>query len=331
MNYNKANVKTISVVMCTYNGENYIREQLDSILRQTHAADEIIIQDDCSTDNTYNILCEYQQKYPFVHVYRNKINKGINSNFFNAISKATGDYIAISDQDDVWEDYKLELQIQNIGNKLLCSGRSTPFTEGEAIVRIDTRTPNYNLLRQVFTGTMPGHTLFFPKLLLQKIPDISNITPIRCYDSILIMVAGAYDSITYINKNLVNFRRHVTAATYSAPINNQKSITNIWRYIVQAWKYNKLLKPEIRRRLQLTLTFLEEIPSQELILKDTIKMINLYLSDSFLDFIRLEWFCLKHYKYFFYTMNINKYIGQIRALYFPISLSDYYRHLLKQQ
>lgn len=325
------NIKTISVVMCTYNGEKYICEQLDSILRQTRSADEIIIQDDCSTDNTYNILLEYQQKYPFIHVYRNLNNKGINANFFDAISKASGDYIAISDQDDIWEDYKLELQLQCIGDKLLCCGRSTPFSEGKAITRIDTRIPNYTLLRQILVGTMPGHTMLFPKTLLHKIPNISDFTSIQYYDSIITIVAGAYDSITYINKNLVNFRRHVTAATYSAPINNQKSITNIWRYIVQAWKYNKLLKPEIRRRLQLTLTFLKEIPSQELILKDSIKMINLYLSDSFIDFIRLEWFCLKHYKYLFYTMNINKYIGQIRALYFPISLSDYYRHLLKQQ
>lgn len=329
MNNNKANIKTISVVMCTYNGEKYIREQLDSILRQTYPANEIIIQDDCSTDNTYNILCEYQQKYPTIHVYRNQKNKGINSNFFDAISKATGDYIAISDQDDIWENYKLELQLQCIEDKLLCCGRSTPFSEGKAITRIDSRIPNYSLLRQTLVGTMPGHTMLFPKTLLQRIPDISNITSIRCYDSILIIVAGAYDSIIYIDKNLVNFRRHVTAATYSAPINNQKNIINIWRYIVRAWKYNKLLKPEIKRRLHLTLTFLKEIPSQELILKDTIKMINLYLSDSFIDFIRLEWFCLKHYKYFFYTMNINKYVGRIRALYLPISLSDYYRHLLK--
>lgn len=329
MDTEKTKAKTISVVMCTYNGEKYIREQLDSILRQTHPADEIIIQDDCSTDNTYNILIEYQKKHPTIQIYCNSQNMGINSNFFNAISKATSDYIAIADQDDIWEDYKLELQIQTIGNKLLCGERSTPFTDGEAIIRIDPRIPNYSLLRQIFVGTMAGHTLFFPKTLLQKIPDISNFTSVRCYDSILIIVAGAYESIVYINKNLVKQRRHITAATYTAPIDNKKSITNIYKSIKRTWNYNKILKPEIKRRLQLTLTYLKQIPSQEQILKDAIQMLNLYLSNSILDFIHLECFCMKRYKCFFYTTEINPLIGRIRALYFPVSLSDYYRYLLK--
>lgn len=330
MDKEKTKAKTISVVMCTYNGERFIREQLDSILRQTHPADEIIIQDDCSTDNTYNILCDYQKRYPFIHIYRNKENKGVNSNFFSAISKATSDYIAISDQDDIWEDYKLELQLQSIGNKLLCGGRSTPFSEVGALVRVDSRIPNYSLIRQIFVGTMAGHTLFFSKVLLQKTPNISNITSIRYYDAILIIVAGAFNSINYINKNLVQQRRHITAATYSIPINNKRSIINIYKSIILTWNYNKLLKLEIKRRLKVTLDFLEQINSQEQVLKDAIKMLQFYLSSSIFDSIHLYWFCFRHYKSLFYTKETNILIGKIRALYFPISLSEYYRYLLKK-
>ena len=75
------NRKKISVVMCTYNGEKFIREQLDSILQQTVSVDEIIIQDDCSTDGTYDILLEYEQKYSSIKIYRNSQNIGINANF----------------------------------------------------------------------------------------------------------------------------------------------------------------------------------------------------------------------------------------------------------
>ena len=95
---NNKNIKyKVSVVLCTYNGEKYIREQIDSILYQTYPIHEIIIQDDCSTDNTFSILNEYQLKYSIIHVYRNPMNKGVNPNFFNAISKATGDYIVCLD------------------------------------------------------------------------------------------------------------------------------------------------------------------------------------------------------------------------------------------
>ena len=56
--------KTVSVVMCTYNGEKYLREQMDSILAQTYPIHEIIVCDDCSTDGTMNILQEYATKFP---------------------------------------------------------------------------------------------------------------------------------------------------------------------------------------------------------------------------------------------------------------------------
>lgn len=55
--------------MCTYNGGLYLREQLDSLLRQTRKADEIVVQDDCSTDSTLDILAEYSRKYPYIKVY----------------------------------------------------------------------------------------------------------------------------------------------------------------------------------------------------------------------------------------------------------------------
>ena len=95
--------KTVSVVMCTYNGEKYLREQMDSILAQTYPIHEIIVCDDCSTDGTMNILQEYATKFPFIKVHRNTRNKGCNQNFHDILV----DYIAISDQDDIWFPKKI--------------------------------------------------------------------------------------------------------------------------------------------------------------------------------------------------------------------------------
>lgn len=324
------NRKKISVVMCTYNGEKFIREQLDSILQQTVSVDEIIIQDDCSTDGTYNILLEYEQKYSSIKIYRNSQNIGINANFFNAISKAEGDYIAISDQDDIWHQQKLELQIKNIGTNLLCGGRSIPFSTETGIATIDMRIPNFSLLRWLFIGSISGHTMLLSKELLQKMPDVSDIAPFRLYDAIIGMTAASFNSIVYLEEELVQHRRHLDAATYYKPIDNKFSLKNIYRNIVRTWNFNRILKPEISKRLMATHSFLKKINSKEQIHKDALRMIELYTSQSFFDFISLEIFCIKHYNQLFHS-KVSRIMGIIRAFYFPISLSEYYRYLLPKK
>ena len=73
-----------------------------------------MIRDDCSTDNTVNILKEYEEKYSFIKVYFNECNRGCNQNFHDTIYQASGDYIAISDQDDIWFPTKIEKQMKKI-------------------------------------------------------------------------------------------------------------------------------------------------------------------------------------------------------------------------
>lgn len=99
----------ISVVMATYNGEKYIAKQIDSIMNQSVKPDEVIIYDDCSNDNTWNILNIYKEKHPdILCIYQNRENIGFGANFWNAIHFATGDFIFLSDQDDMWYPDKIE-------------------------------------------------------------------------------------------------------------------------------------------------------------------------------------------------------------------------------
>lgn len=69
--------RTISVVMCTYNGAKFVAEQIESIIGQTYPIYELIIQDDHSTDGTWEVLQGYQRKYPFIKVYMNESGKGL--------------------------------------------------------------------------------------------------------------------------------------------------------------------------------------------------------------------------------------------------------------
>jgi glycosyltransferase involved in cell wall biosynthesis len=98
-----------SVALCTYNGEKFLPEQLDSIAKQTLLPDELVVCDDRSKDGTLKILEEFGESAPFpVHIHQNEINLGSTRNFEKAISLCQGDIIALCDQDDVWKPHKLE-------------------------------------------------------------------------------------------------------------------------------------------------------------------------------------------------------------------------------
>jgi glycosyltransferase involved in cell wall biosynthesis len=99
----------ISVALCTYNGEKFLQKQINSILNQTLKVDEILVCDDCSTDSTLMILDDYKKNNPGVfQIHQNEINLKSNKNFEKAISLCSGDYIFLSDQDDLWRDDKVE-------------------------------------------------------------------------------------------------------------------------------------------------------------------------------------------------------------------------------
>jgi glycosyltransferase involved in cell wall biosynthesis len=99
----------LSIAMATYNGAPYLQEQLDSFVTQTLLPDELVVCDDLSSDNTWDLLKKFQQSAPFsVRLYQNQKNLGYAKNFGRALSLAEADIIFLSDQDDVWLPAKLE-------------------------------------------------------------------------------------------------------------------------------------------------------------------------------------------------------------------------------
>lgn len=101
----------ISVAMAAYNGEKYIAEQLESICNQTQKADEIIVVDDCSLDNTAVIVQKYIHQYPECNIrfFSNEENLGYKKNFCKAMSLCSGDILFLCDQDDIWQENKIEV------------------------------------------------------------------------------------------------------------------------------------------------------------------------------------------------------------------------------
>ena len=103
-------IMKFSVCIATFNGEKFIKEQLDSILCQLGVDDEIIISDDSSVDQTISIIESYKDKR--IKIFVNQKFSSPIYNFENAIMKSRGDFIFLSDQDDIWQSDKVE--------KMLC-------------------------------------------------------------------------------------------------------------------------------------------------------------------------------------------------------------------
>jgi len=100
----------ISIAMATFNGSKYLQQQLDSFLTQKRQPDELVVCDDCSTDNTLELLQKFQIYAPFqVRIYRNETNQGYINSFEKALSFCNGSIIFISDQDDVWLEEKINI------------------------------------------------------------------------------------------------------------------------------------------------------------------------------------------------------------------------------
>ena len=102
----------VSVFMPAYNQEHLIAEAIESVINQSYTDWELVIGDDCSTDNTYEVARQYQQRFPQkIVLFRNEVNLGITGNCNEVLKRCRGKYIAFHAGDDVWLPRKLDMQI----------------------------------------------------------------------------------------------------------------------------------------------------------------------------------------------------------------------------
>jgi glycosyltransferase involved in cell wall biosynthesis len=104
----------VSIITLSYNGEKYIRETIDSCLNQTYPNVEIIVIDDCSSDNTINILKEYGEK---IRLYQNEENQGISKNLNRAVNLSQGEYFTLLGHDDLFAKNHVEIMLKEFTGK----------------------------------------------------------------------------------------------------------------------------------------------------------------------------------------------------------------------
>ena len=197
-----------SVVMATYNGEKYIKEQIYSILKNLNDDDELIISDDGSTDNTLKIIKNYNDKR--IKIFDGP-RKGVKQNFANAIKHASGEYIFLSDQDDIWEENKIK-EVRKIFEKDNC----IVVTHNALIVDKELNSSNKTFfefrksgngkLKNIYKNTYIGCCMAFKSQLKDKILPIPN--NIEMHDQWIGMLGEKYGKSIFLDKCLIKYRRH---------------------------------------------------------------------------------------------------------------------------
>ncbi|QGM45247.1 glycosyltransferase family 2 protein [Methylocystis heyeri] len=221
---------SISIAMATYNGEKFLREQLESLAHQTRLPLELVVCDDCSSDKTVEILREFAASAPFpVRLHRNEANLGYSDNFFKAAGLCRGEWIAFCDQDDVWLPNKLARVSQAIsgvpGDELMLVAHTSLIAD-ENLEPTGQRAPNFRRdVRMPRAGRFAafcivGFSLVCRATLVREIDPASR--PVSYWgegrrptghDDWISVLANALGDSIYISEPLAIWRRHRQSMT----------------------------------------------------------------------------------------------------------------------
>ncbi len=232
----------ISVVMATFNGERYLRQQLDSILQQSISPKEIIIIDDGSTDSTLTILKEYTGDSRF-RLLENEQNMGYIKSFEKGMLEASCTYIALSDQDDIWLPHKLETLATRIQDHIAVYSDSMlvdkdGISMNKKMSDLKNQLTYDNCLMYTIGAWAPGHAMLFRKELVDLCKPFPTLVT---HDFWLGFVASCNGGIFYVNEVLVHYRQHASNAIGANTHQSKKQRPTRAEKIITAQKRMQLL------------------------------------------------------------------------------------------
>lgn len=207
-----ANGDKVQILMSTYNGEEFIREQLDSILGQSYPDVDILIRDDGSSDDTFVILKEYEERHPNIRVYQGK-NLGVNKSFFDLLKKsdANAAYIGFCDQDDYWLPEKIEKAAGQLGRmegpSLYCGAKTLVNENGEILKNQQNPHVRPGFGNAVIESVCSGCTLLMNRemadIIIPRLPEDVIHHDWWCY-----MAATYLGSMFYDEDSYIYYRQH---------------------------------------------------------------------------------------------------------------------------
>lgn len=219
-------MKMVSVALASYNGEKYIKQQLESVLINLNENDEVIISDDGSTDRTIEIIKSLNDSR--IKVFEGP-QKNINQNFANAIKHCSGDYIFLCDQDDVWYQNKVSTVLsafQKYNCIAIAHDAVVVNSEGETIIKsfFEYRRVRTGFVKNIIRNTYHGCCMAFKSELKEKLfpfPDSGCL-----HDQWIGLIAELNGKTMFLPEILMEYKRHGNNASSFQHYPLMKMITN---------------------------------------------------------------------------------------------------------
>lgn len=213
----------IDILVAVYNGEKYLKDQLNSIINQTYQDFNIIIRDDGSTDNSLAIIKEFELLYPEkVKVVNGQPSKSAKNNFFELMNYASSDYIMFCDQDDIWLQNKIELTLNKMKDAEKAYEKSTPVLCHTDLAVVDSNLNSIHssfykmqkfdisktsLNRALVQNIVTGCTIMINRPLLNLAKN-TNSENVIMHDWWLFLIASAFGKVEVVNTPTIMYRQH---------------------------------------------------------------------------------------------------------------------------
>jgi len=204
--------KRIAILMCTYNGERFIEEQIKSLANQTYKNFKLFISDDGSSDNTIEIIKECAKKYKFINKIYNSNFKSFTKNFQFLISKVPDDYdyYGFCDQDDIWLKEKIQhaLKCCENGNDLYCS-RTILVNDQKKRIGYSPNFKKKKIFENAIMQSIAGaNTMLIKKNLFSKLKEYTNFEIIS-HDWWAYIIATFFNfKVFYDKQSFILYRQH---------------------------------------------------------------------------------------------------------------------------
>jgi len=233
-------LQTLSIALCTYNGSRFLREQLQSLVNQTLQPFEVIISDDCSTDDTISVIQEFSDVLN-IKIFVNDLSLKVTKNFEKSISLCSGDIILMCDQDDIWHADKLSkinTYFQENPSQLavFCDADlvdESGISLGKnfwSVVRFQQaqiqQFKDGGGVEILLAGNRSaGCMMAFRKELTENIIPFPTHIPLMIHDNWITIVAAMLDKIGLIEEKLNSYRQHSFQQIGTRPKENGVIIT----------------------------------------------------------------------------------------------------------
>ncbi len=240
-------MEKVDILLATYNGEKYLREQIDSILNQTYTEFRLLISDDGSTDGTRDILKEYKEKDSRIEVFMQDDNLGVVKNFEFLLKKVEAKYYMFSDQDDIWKETKIEKSLNKIeeGYDLVYSdlevvdeNLNVTYSSYWKLKGIYNKIKKYNNFESLYLNNfVTGCTIISKKELMNLFMPLPNTSKFVLHDYWISLIISQSGKIAYIEEPLIKYRQHKNNKVGSKKKSDElKSIDEIRSLFIQVKK-----------------------------------------------------------------------------------------------